>query len=112
VEEILSVMNTLDLPKITKSLSYEKFKTKNLFDETNISYKDPYIYFYEHFLKAYDNKLRQTTGVYYTPPQVVSFIVRSISDILKQSFNIDDGFADKDKVTVLDFATGTGTFLL
>ena len=112
VEEILSVMNTLNLAKITKSLSYEKYKTSNLFNETNTTYKDPYIYFYEHFLAAYDKKLRKSKGVYYTPPQVVNFIVRSINIILKDTFNIESGFADKDKVTVLDFATGTGTFLL
>ncbi|WP_017732414.1 type ISP restriction/modification enzyme [Nafulsella turpanensis] len=112
VEEILSVMNTLDLKKITRNLSYEKFKTSNLFDEENISYKDPYIYFYEHFLAAYDKSLRKAKGVYYTPPQVVNFIVRSINDILKESFGIENGFADKDRVTVLDFATGTGSFLL
>jgi len=112
VEEILSVMNSLDLPSIAKNLSYEKFKTTNLFDEENISYKDPYIYFYEHFLAAYDKKLRKLKGVYYTPPQVVNFIVRSIDNILKNTFGIDNGFANKNRVTVLDFATGTGTFLL
>jgi len=112
VEEILSVMNTLDLRSIAKNLSYEKFKSTNLFDENKISYKDPYIYFYEHFLAAYDKKLRKAKGVYYTPPQVVNFIVRSLNDILKDTFGIEKGFADKEKVTVLDFATGTGTFLL
>lgn len=112
VEEILSVMNTLNLPKILKSLSYEKKKTTNLFDEENITYKDPYIYFYEDFLAAYDKSLRKKRGVYYTPPQVVNFIVRSLSSILKEKFGIESGFADKDNVNVLDFATGTGTFLI
>lgn len=112
IEEILSVMNTLNIGSIARNLSYEKFKTTNLFDEEKISYKDPYIYFYEHFLAAYDKKLRKAKGVYYTPPQVVSFIVRSINDILKETFGIENGYADKDKVTVLDFATGTGSFLL
>ncbi|WP_141878076.1 type ISP restriction/modification enzyme [Gramella sp. Hel_I_59] len=112
VEEILSVMNTLNLAKIIKNLSYEKFRTSNLFDESNISYKDPYIYFYEHFLAAYDKKLRKTKGVYYTPPQVVNFIVKSLNILIKKDFQIDNGFANKDKVRVLDFATGTGTFLL
>ncbi|MFH0761289.1 MAG: type ISP restriction/modification enzyme [Bacteroidota bacterium] len=112
IEEILSVMNTLDLASITRNLSYEKFKTTNLFDEENISYHDPYIYFYEHFLAAYDKALRKAKGVYYTPPQVVSFIVRSIHDILINIFGIGNGYADKDRITVLDFATGTGTFLL
>jgi predicted helicase len=112
VEEIVSVMNTLDLRSISKSLSYEKFRSVNLFDEDDILYRDPYIYFYEHFLAAYDKKLRKQKGVYYTPPQVVNFIVRSIGLFLQNIFNIESGFSDVKKVTVLDFAAGTGTFLL
>ena len=43
---------------------------------------------------------------------MVNFIVRAIDDILKDSFSIKDGLADHRRVTVLDFACGTGTFLL
>jgi predicted helicase len=42
----------------------------------------------------------------------VNFIVRAVDDILKESFGIPDGLADHKRVTVLDFACGTGTFLL
>ena len=56
--------------------------------------------------------MRKGRGVYYTPPPVVNFIVRSIDDILKDSFGIPEGLADHRRVTVLDFACGTGTFLL
>lgn len=42
----------------------------------------------------------------------MNFIVRAIDDILKDSFGIEDGLADHRRVTVLDFACGTGTFLL
>jgi len=42
---------------------------------------------------------------------VVSFITRAINDILKNDFGIEEGFADREQITVLDFATGTGTFL-
>jgi predicted helicase len=42
----------------------------------------------------------------------VNFIVRAVDDILKERFDIPDGFADNRRVTVLDFACGTGTFLL
>lgn len=51
-------------------------------------------------------------GVYYTPPPIVNLIVRAIDDILKDRFGIRDGLADHRCVTVLDFACGTGTFLL
>jgi predicted helicase len=43
---------------------------------------------------------------------VVNFIVRAVDDILKDSFGIAEGLADHRRVTVLDFACGTGTFLL
>ena len=42
----------------------------------------------------------------------MNFIVRAVDDILKESFGIRDGLADHKRVTVLDFACGTGTFLL
>jgi len=108
VEEVLTIMNNLDLGAIQDSLSFTK-KQKDL---DSIAIKDPYVYFYENFLAAYDKKLRKAKGVYYTPPPVVNFIVRAIDDILKDTFNIKDGLADKNKVTILDFATGTGTFLV
>jgi predicted helicase len=56
--------------------------------------------------------MRKGRGVYYTPPPIVNFIVRAVDDILKDSFGIRDGLADHKRVTVLDFACGTGTFLL
>ncbi|MHA1343953.1 MAG: type ISP restriction/modification enzyme [Promethearchaeota archaeon] len=107
VEEIVSVVNNLDLTAIQETLSFTKSKLSN-----NLLFaKDPYAYFYEDFLAAYDAKLRKSKGVYYTPPPVVNFIINSINDILKHIFGIDKGLADHRKVTVLDFATGTGTFL-
>ena len=79
---------------------------------------DPMIHFYETFLAAYDPKLRETRGVYYTPMPVVSFIVRSVDHLLKTRFNIPQGLADttklpdgNHKVLVLDPAVGTATFL-
>lgn len=110
VEEVLTIMNNLDLRAIHESLSFSKKKKSK--DTDNIAIKDPYVYFYEDFLSSYDKKLRKSKGVYYTPPPVVNFIIRSIDEILKKSFKIKDGLADRNNVTVLDFATGTGTFLV
>ena len=56
--------------------------------------------------------MRKSRGVYYTPPPIVNFIIRAVDDILKENFGIRDGLADNKRVTVLDFACGTGTFLL
>jgi len=91
--------------------------------------RDPVIHFYETFLSAYDPKLRELRGVYYTPEPVVSYIVESIDWLLREKFGLKDGLADKAKFTftrkegekeieeeshrvlILDPATGTGTFL-
>jgi hypothetical protein len=91
--------------------------------------RDPVVHFYETFLSAYDPRLRELRGVYYTPEPVVSYIVESIDWLLRQRFALKDGLADKAKfsftrkdgqneteeeshrVLVLDPATGTGTFL-
>ena len=115
VEEILSIMNTLDLAALHENLAFTKRQgqpSRATEDERLLFAKDPYVYFYEDFLKAYDKATRKARGVYYTPPPVVNFIVRAVNDILKDSFGIGHGLADRRRVTVLDFATGTGTFLL
>jgi len=91
---------------------------------------DPIVHFYETFLAAYDPKLREMRGVYYTPEPVVSYIVRSVDWILREHFGLPDGLADRStveyevqlpsgeketrtspKVLILDPACGTGTFL-
>lgn len=72
--------------------------------------KDPIIHFYETFLAEYDPKERGRRGVYYTPEPVVSYIVRSLHNVLKQRFDKEDGYATSG-VTVLDPAAGTLTFL-
>ncbi|MBM4065046.1 MAG: DNA methyltransferase [Planctomycetes bacterium] len=72
--------------------------------------EDPIIHFYETFLAEYDPQTRECRGVYYTPEPVVSYIVRSLHTILKESFNRKYGFANE-SVTVLDPAAGTLTFL-
>lgn len=118
VEEVLSIVNALDLPAIHEDLSFRKRKAISRKvrasdeDEHRLFERDPFIYFYEDYLKAYDAATRKSRGVYYTPPPIVNFIVRAVDDILKGSFGIRDGLADHKRVTVLDFACGTGTFLL
>ena len=72
---------------------------------------DPWLYFYEVFLAAYDPKLRKDAGVYYTPVEVVHAQVRLIDDLLIHRLGKPVGFADPDVIT-LDPAVGTGTYLL
>ncbi|MCD5408528.1 N-6 DNA methylase [Candidatus Bipolaricaulota bacterium] len=71
---------------------------------------DPIVHFYETFLAVYDPEERERRGVYYTPEPVVSYIVRSLHQILKEKFGKADGLASPG-VTLLDPAAGTMTFV-
>jgi hypothetical protein len=80
--------------------------------------RDPMLHFYETFLAAYDPKLREMRGVYYTPEPVVGWLVRSVDALLKSHFDLPAGLEDstrdamgRHRVLVLDPATGTATFL-
>jgi predicted helicase len=73
--------------------------------------QDPWLYFYEDFLAAYDPVQRNNRGVYYTPFQVVSAQVRLCHKVLVERFGMATGFAEPD-VVVLDPAVGTGTYPL
>ena len=109
------------------------------FDRKNPD-EDPVIHFYELFLKEYDAAQKVKRGVFYTPRPVVGFIVRSVDEVLRTEFGLEDGLAStatwgqvitasKGKegaeitlpagakendpfVRILDPATGTGTFLV
>jgi hypothetical protein len=72
---------------------------------------DPWIYFYEHFLEAYDPKLRKDRGVYYTPAEVVLCQVRLVDELLSTRFGKDKGYADEG-VVFLDPAAGTAAYPL
>lgn len=98
IDDISNVLSIVDVKNIFDFYYHEK------------KGKDPVIYFYETFLAAYDPEEREKRGVYYTPDPIVSYIVRSLNIILKEKFNIPDGFASPD-VTVLDPAAGTLSFL-
>lgn len=75
-----------------------------------IRQEDPVIHFYETFLTDYDPEIREKRGVYFTPEPAVSYIVRSVDQILRERFTRPEGLADP-AVFILDPAAGTGTFL-
>ncbi|GAA7864958.1 DNA methyltransferase [Helicobacter pylori] len=101
LNEILSSINHVDMDSIIKDLNDNK---------------DPYLHFYETFLSAYDPKLRESKGVYYTPDSVVKFIINALDSLLKTHFKDAPlglkSALDNENIKLLDFATGTGTFLL
>lgn len=69
------------------------------------------LYFYEEFLAEYDPARRRASGSYYTPVGLVDFMVGLTDNVVRDRFGLELGLADDD-VTVVDPATGTGTFLL
>lgn len=95
---------------------------------------DPVIHFYEEFLTRYDRRMRADAGAFYTPQPVVEFIVRAVDEVLRTRFGLEAGVADDATwadvadnagvsvptgvdpnsafVSMLDPATGTGTFLV
>ena len=67
-------------------------------------------YFYEPFLQAFDPDLRKQLGVWYTPVEVVRYMVARVDRALKDDLGIPDGLA-ADNVYVLDPCCGTGAYL-
>ncbi len=115
VDDLAEVLNRSDMAAILRDFG------------KHTRQEDPVVHFYETFLAAYDPKMREARGVYYTPEPVVSYIVRSVDYLLKKDFGLPDGLADATKlkastadgtysmethkVQILDPATGTATFL-
>jgi predicted helicase len=56
--------------------------------------EDPVMHFFEGFLQAYDIQIKHDRGVFYTPKPVVSYIVRSVHELLQTEFGLEDGLAD------------------
>ena len=98
VDDLVRLLQMSDIGEILKGFGKETGQN------------DPIVHFYETFLAAYDPKLREKRGVYYTPEPVVRYIVRSVDSLLKTHFGKPKGLADE-KTLILDPATGTATFL-
>ncbi|MGD1713445.1 type ISP restriction/modification enzyme [Dapis sp. BLCC M172] len=98
IEILIEVLAKVDIGNILENFGRETRR------------EDPVVHFYETFLAAYEVSLRKSRGVYYTPEPVVSFIVKAVNHILDKYFDLEYGFGSR-KVTILDPATGTGTFL-
>ena len=107
VDDLVELLKQADMGVILRDFARRKKR------------KDPVFHFYETFLAKYDPKLRKKRGEYYTPDEVVSYIVRSVDILLKEKFGLRRGLADDSKIKgkdlhrllILDPAVGTGTFL-
>ena len=67
-------------------------------------------YFYEPFLEAFDPELRKQLGVWYTPSEVVRYMVARVDMALRDDLGIEDGLA-AENVYVLDPCCGTGAYV-
>ena len=68
-------------------------------------------YFYEPFLEFFDPDLRKQLGVWYTPPEIVDYMVERVDRVLREELGRADGLADPD-VWVLDPCCGTGSYVV
>lgn len=68
-------------------------------------------YFYEPFLAAFDPDLRKALGVWYTPREIVRYMVERVDRVLRDELGLADGLADP-SVWVLDPCCGTGAYLV
>lgn len=82
VSEVVELLDAANMEAVVKD-----FGDKN-------RQEDPVIHFYELFLHAYNKRLKIQRGVFYTPQPVVSYIVRSVHELLQTEFGLGDGLAD------------------
>ena len=84
---VSEVVDLLDDPNTHMEAVVRDFGDKNRLE-------DPVIHFYEDFLSAYNKQLKIQRGVFYTPQPIVSYIVRSVHELLQTEFGLADGLAD------------------
>ena len=138
-EQVQDEASVLDLPGSGLDQLVADLKATNveaILDQFGSTAKggDPVIHFYEEFLKQYDNAERLRAGAFYTPQPVVEFMVRAVDEVLRTKFGLPMGIADpatwadvatrnrfkvpegidleQPFVSMVDPATGTGTFLV
>ena len=103
--EPLGLVEVLDwtatvLNRVSRKVFFERFEEEHAVQ-----------YFYEPFLHAFDPELRRQLGVWYTPPEIVKYMVARVDTVLREELDVPDGLADPN-VYVLDPATGTGSYLV
>lgn len=67
-------------------------------------------FFYEPFLEAFDPELRKELGVWYTPTEIVNYMVARVDKALRDELGVADGLASEE-VYILDPCCGTGSYL-
>ena len=103
-------LQSLDLVEVLDwtAAALDRVDRDAFFDRFNEGEAVPY--FYEPFLEAFDPALRKQLGVWYTPAEVVRYMVARVDRALKDDLGIEDGLA-AENVYVLDPCCGTGAYL-
>ena len=103
-------LQSLDLVEVLDwtAAALDRVDRDAFFDRFNEGEAVPY--FYEPFLEAFDPALRKQLGVWYTPGEVVRYMVARVDRALKDDLGIEDGLA-AENVYVLDPCCGTGAYL-
>ena len=99
LEELLSLTGEV-LNRVDTAAFFQRFE-----EETAVQY------FYEPFLEAFDPILRKQLGVWYTPREIVRYMVERVDTVLRTELGLPSGLADP-RVYVLDPACGTGAYLV
>ncbi len=99
LEEVLAWTSDA-LSRVERAKFFERFEEEHAVQ-----------YFYEPFLEAFDPELRKSLGVWYTPQEIVAYMVERVDRTLREELNIELGLADE-RVYVLDPCCGTGAYLV
>ncbi len=99
LEELLNLTGEV-LNRVNSAAFFQRFE-----ENTAVQY------FYEPFLEAFDPELRKQLGVWYTPREIVRYMVERVDRVLRSELGIASGLADSN-VYVLDPACGTGTYIV
>ena len=111
---LVSDPQELEALKLTEVLDWaalvlNRVDRRSFFDKFQESHAVQY--FYEPFLEAFDPELRKELGVWYTPPEIVKYMVERVDTVLREELDLPDGLANKN-VYVLDPCCGTGSYLV
>jgi hypothetical protein len=104
-------MESMDLNEVLDSAAATLNRVDRASFFSTFEEKHAVQYFYEPFLEAFDPELRKDLGVWYTPTEIVDYMVARVDRVLREELGLPDGFADS-RVYVLDPCCGTGAYLV
>ncbi len=102
-------LNSLQLQEILNLAGEALNRVQPAFFET-FREDESIAYFYEPFLEAFDPDLRKELGVWYTPKEIVQYMVERVDHLLRTELDQPLGLASP-AVRILDPCCGTGAYL-